>query len=858
MRHLGYACLFLWWAAAGCVSSNQFECPGSDGLICADGSSCAQVTLVPGEDPLTLCVTPDQLDQCVDDSVQGKHCTVGPAAAPSDGTCHDHVCLPDACGNHLVDSMETCDDGNTKPGDGCSGDCNSNEVCGNALVDALAGEACDDGDSIGRDGCSAACDAEAPEWTLQAASRPSKRERYGIAFDARRHRTVVFGGGLPNNAGVFGDTFEWDGKHWAIVPTDVAPAPRSMTAMAYDPIRHVTVLFGGFNGAVLRDTWEWDGATWTQRTPTNAPVARAAHAMAYDAGRKKVILFGGFKQDTVTMNLQDTWEWDGVDWKPVTTAMSPPIRVSHALAYDPVRNVTVLFGGTGTVDLSDVWELGASGWTQAVPTGTGPVARQQHAMAFDRGEVLVIGGQSAALDRKDVWSWNGTRWRTLPDLPEVMHGISAAHDAPRGEVIVVSNGILAPGQALEFDGSSWTVPPTNSVLDIQPARRGHIAVAIPQRRQILIYGGDNSAAAMKTWIWDGDWHSITTPTPPGPPVAYAYAAAAYDSTIDRVVMFGGQGKTALLNATTFLWNPTTLAWAASPASGPSAREGAVMAYDPIRHQGVLFGGKNAGGSLLGDTWLWSSATQTWAPAAASGPLARTRAAMVFDPIAKKIVMFGGLLASAASDETWEWDGTSWTQAMTAIAPVARSDSGLAWDAARRRIVLFGGSAGGGSGTSTLIDDTWEAKRTATGLVWTQLDPFGKPDARHDHTVLPGLDGNGVLVIAGGNKDGTNMLSDVWRLQWDARTPYESCGDGDTDGDSLVGCADPDCWASCTPLCPPEAVSCDPGPRCGDNVCNSELESCYLCPLDCGDCDLVCGDLACNNGETHATCPGDCP
>ena len=287
-----------------------------------------------------------------------------------------------------------------------------------------------------------------------------------------------------------------------------------------------------------------------------------------------------------------------------------------------------------------------------------------------------------------------------------------------------------------------------------------------------------------------------------------------------------------------------------------------MAYDSVRHQAVLFGGRNSGGAVLADTWLWSSTTQSWTQAAATGPTPRTRVAMAFDPIAKKVVMFGGLGSTTASDETWEWDGTSWARAMTATAPVARSNAGLAWDAARRRMVLFGGIAGVGSGTSTSFDDTWELQRTAQGLVWTQLDPSGKPDPRYEHSIVPGLDGNGVLVIGGAGgltADGkVGSFADVWRLQWSARTAYESCGDVDTDGDGLVGCADPDCWGSCAPLCPPEAVSCDPGPRCGDGMCSPELESCYLCPQDCGACALVCGDLACNSGETHATCPGDCP
>jgi hypothetical protein len=37
-----------------------------------------------------------------------------------------------------------------------------------------------------------------------------------------------------------------------------------------------------------------------------------------------------------------------------------------------------------------------------------------------------------------------------------------------------------------------------------------------------------------------------------------------------------------------------------------------------------------------------------------------------------------------------------------------------------------------------------------------------------------------------------------------------------------------------------------------------LESCRLCPQDCGACAGVCGDFFCDAGETATSCPGDCP
>jgi len=81
-----------------------------------------------------------------------------------------------ACGDRVVEAGETCDDGNTTPGDGCSGVCQIEPgytcptpgspctkvwVCGNGVIDP--GEECDDGNTTSGDGCSSSCQIE-PGW----------------------------------------------------------------------------------------------------------------------------------------------------------------------------------------------------------------------------------------------------------------------------------------------------------------------------------------------------------------------------------------------------------------------------------------------------------------------------------------------------------------------------------------------------------------------------------------------------------------------------------------------------------------------------------------------------------------------
>src|SRR5262249_5238027 len=157
------------------------------------------------------------------------------------------------------------------------------------------------------------------------------------------------------------------------------PTSRTSFTMAYDSARGVIVLFGGIRSDstihYLADTWECNGTDWMQRTPGSSPPARAFSAMSYDSGRGGSVLFGGSYYDGTTHYYNDTWEWNGTDWTQRTPANSAPSRRYHALAYDSVRGVTVLFGGfgPGIGIAADTWEWNGTNWTQRNPANRPPV-----------------------------------------------------------------------------------------------------------------------------------------------------------------------------------------------------------------------------------------------------------------------------------------------------------------------------------------------------------------------------------------------------------------------------------------------------------------------------------------------------
>src|SRR5262249_59066248 len=89
-------------------------------------------------------------------------------------------------------------------------------------------------------------------WARNAAAGPSfGRYAFGIAFDAARKQTVLFGGFAP--PGTFlGDTLLYDGVAWTMASAAASPGKRMRPAMAYDARRKVVVLCGGTD-ATLRN-----------------------------------------------------------------------------------------------------------------------------------------------------------------------------------------------------------------------------------------------------------------------------------------------------------------------------------------------------------------------------------------------------------------------------------------------------------------------------------------------------------------------------------------------------------------------------------------------------------------------------
>jgi hypothetical protein len=207
-----------------------------------------------------------------------------------------------------------------------------------------------------------------------------------------------------------------------------------------------------------------------------------------------------------------------------------------------------------------------------------------------------------------------------------------------------------------------------------------------------------------------------------PPGAFA-GTMVYDEARSELVMFGGSGQTAAPVGT---WLNDGSGWRrAATSTEPESRFGAFMAYDALRERTILFGGyvfdAQQDRNLPSDeTWAWDGHSWTELTPTAS-PSPRSFGSMAYDRSHGEIVLFGGVSRTEAGQieelsDTWTFDGSTWAPEPTTNGPSARYGAGLTWNDKVGEVVLFGGS-GPGHGVPCTINL----------VVCFKLDPTAKGD-----------------------------------------------------------------------------------------------------------------------------------
>jgi hypothetical protein len=194
-----------------------------------------------------------------------------------------------------------------------------------------------------------------------------------MAFDADLQQVILTGG--TNGSSTLNDTWRFDStaNTWTLETSAFQPQAgfygpaRQDTAVASCHSFHFfegALLFGGFNGSFvspLGDTWVHEVATvsgvsdagWFPLHPNAQPAGRLGHAMAYYPVSDRAVLYGGQAWSTLfnaPVGLTDTWNGNcnssAPTWVDAAPAHNPGVKIFHAMTTGPSGLTVVLFGGS--------------------------------------------------------------------------------------------------------------------------------------------------------------------------------------------------------------------------------------------------------------------------------------------------------------------------------------------------------------------------------------------------------------------------------------------------------------------------------------------------------------------------------
>jgi len=443
------------------------------------------------------------------------------------------------------------------------------------------------------------------------------------------------------------------------------------------------------------------------------------------------------------------------------TLLGPPSRHSHSAVWDPVSAQMIIFGGLQTftnTDLNDVW-LGKTSTTLSdsfsalAPTGTPPQGRYGHVATYDpnSNRMTIFGGGLGlpAPCANDVW------------ILDVANGRNGTPNW-----IAVSPTGAAPVAHI-YSGGAYD-PSTNSL--------------------IVFGGSDCSTGYFNdVWVLSNANGEVGTPawtqlaTAGTPPAARESGSVVYDSVNNVLMMYGGDAGGSPFGDVWILSNANgsggTPTWTQLSPTGtpPMSRTGQTATYDSTNNRMTVFGGIFSGITLT-DAWVLTFAngiggTPAWSqiPTQGTAPSLAYHSA-VYDSKLDNMYVFAGKSSAdklATNDHAFALQGangisTKGFKWFLGGPPVRYSHSSF-YDSVTGGLFVY---AGQHSGTLT-FNDYWEATgvTTSSNLNWVHLAPKGSvPSARFGHTGLYDSASNRMMMFAGATGTSTTCFNDYHVLQ----------------------------------------------------------------------------------------------
>jgi len=317
-----------------------------------------------------------------------------------------------------------------------------------------------------------------------------------------------------------------------------------------------------------------------------------------------------------------------------------------------------------------------------------------------------------------------------------------------------------------------------------PARSDHAMVYDSAQNRVLLFGGRKEGEVVRqrfgvlndTWAWkNGEWQELGPAA--APPARYGHSLA-YDRDRNRVILFGGynystDGKNTI-EARFDTWEFDGDTWSRVNESGPDVAK-PLLVFDAARHVTILLGVDTTEFSTV--MYSWDSAASSWkSVTSATLPSCVNEGQLVYQTHNQRPLVAGGICTgSEFLEETYEWDGTTWTK-LTTNSTSRAVGSAMAYDTTNAQVVRYGGHA-----TFQATPDS--VTSTFKNLEWHNVNRSGAPSPRSMPLFRRDPQRDAVWMFGGLSEYsfGTviSYLDDFWRYrdgQWslvaqDASTPF---------------------------------------------------------------------------------------
>lgn len=299
--------------------------------------------------------------------------------------------------------------------------------------------------------------------------------------------------------------------------------------------------------------------------------------------------------------------------EPTVVVENPPACWGGDLIYHPQLRQMLLVNCVADPSRETplvIWGWNGEYW-QKVTEG-GPPGRILGAAAYDekRNVLVLYGGRAVELEKcsQETWEWDGQDWAQKDvQPPTACDHVKLVYDRSSGQSILFSG--LDPSENPVEETWSWNGEEWKLLSEEGPTSRGHFGfVYDPNHEQILLYGGYTNAPSDEFWTWkEGAWSEIDFPDPG----TLSHFGMTYDTDANALYIFGGAtSRSTFSSFTDKTWVLSGGRWRElEPTLSPSKRGSPAMGYDPVRKRLVLYGGFDAPESDLGDTWEWDG--QQW-------------------------------------------------------------------------------------------------------------------------------------------------------------------------------------------------------------------------------------------------------